>query len=118
MEHYTIYRAFVKHKKYSIKKTTRTSFLLFQKYDTLESTVIPDGVTSIGDWAFEYCSSLTSVVIGDSVTNIGYMAFYGCTSLKDVYYTGSEAEWAEISIDSANGNLTNATIHYNYVPED
>jgi hypothetical protein len=35
-----------------------------------------------------------------------------------VYYTGSEAEWAKISIDDYNSYLTNATIHYNYVPEN
>ena len=33
--------------------------------------IIPDSVTSIGDWAFFCCSSLTSVTIPDSVTSIG-----------------------------------------------
>jgi len=57
-------------------------------------------------------------VIGDSVTSIGDGAFFGCSTLKDVYYTGSEEEWEEISIGSNYNKLTNATIHYNYVPED
>ena len=82
----------------------------------LTSIVIPDSVTSIGDYAFENCTGLTSIEIPDSVTSIGFGAFYGCTGLKNVYYTGSEAEWAKISIDSSNWYLTNATIHYNYVP--
>ena len=46
--------------------------------------VIPDSVTSIGDYAFYGCSSLTSVTIGDGVTSIGYMAFRKCTSLTSV----------------------------------
>ena len=88
----------------------------FYNCKSLASVVIPDSVTSIGDWAFSGCTGLTSVVIGDSVTSIGYEAFGGCTVLKDVYYTGTAAEWAKISIDGGNYDLTSATKHYNYVP--
>ena len=45
---------------------------------------IPDGVTSIGDYAFYDCSSLTSVTIPNSVTNIGASAFSGCRGLTSV----------------------------------
>ena len=43
-----------------------------------DNTVIPNGVTSIGDWAFTGCDGLTSVTIPNSVTTIGNSAFYGC----------------------------------------
>ena len=46
--------------------------------------VIPDSVTSIGNWAFYNCSGLTSVTIGNSVTSIGNYAFAGCSSLTSV----------------------------------
>ncbi|MGN0814654.1 MAG: leucine-rich repeat protein [Candidatus Coproplasma sp.] len=46
--------------------------------------VIPDGVTSIGDYAFVNCSSITSVVIPDGVTKIGDYAFDGCNKLASV----------------------------------
>ena len=82
----------------------------------LTSIVIPDSVTSIGVCAFESCTGLTSIVIPDSVTSIGVNAFGSCTGLTDVYYTGTEAEWAKISIDSGSWYLINATKHYNYVP--
>ncbi len=75
---------------------------------------IPDSVTSIGDSAFYCCSSLTYIDIPDSVTSIGDSAFDVCYNLTDVYYTGSEEDWAKINIDSGNEELTSATIHYNY----
>ena len=78
----------------------------------LTSVTIGDSVTSIDYDAFYGCKGLTSVTIGDSVTSIGYKAFYGCTGLTDVYYAGSDSEWNEISINSGNMCLTNATIHY------
>ena len=80
-----------------------------------KNTVIPNGVTSIDEWAFGDCTSLTSIEIPDSVKSIGMNAFYGCTNLSDVYYYGSEAEWNAISIGSSNSPLTNAVIHYNYI---
>ena len=46
--------------------------------------VIPDSVTSIGEYAFYNCSGLTSVTIPDSVTSIGDYAFCNCSGLKAV----------------------------------
>lgn len=51
---------------------------------SLQSVVIGNGVTSIGEGAFDYCDSLISVVIGDSVTNIGDHAFSNCRSLTSI----------------------------------
>ena len=78
---------------------------------SLTSVTIPNSVTSIGNSAFYGCSSLTSVTIPNSVTSIGIYAFYHCTKLKDVYYSGTEEQWSQISIGSDNSALTNATIH-------
>ena len=50
----------------------------------LTSVDIPDGVTSIGNGAFEICHSLTSITIPDSVTSIGNSAFDSCDSLTSV----------------------------------
>ena len=46
---------------------------------------IPNGVKSIGDYAFCCYNSLLNVTIPASVTNIGKYAFYECTSLNSVY---------------------------------
>ncbi len=56
----------------------------------------------------------TSFVIPDSVTSIGDYAFDGCTGLTTVYYSGSEEEWNAISIDDYNDELLNAEIIFNY----
>ena len=45
---------------------------------------IPNSVTSIGSYAFYYCSSLTSVTIPDSVTSIDNYAFANCENLESV----------------------------------
>ena len=55
-----------------------------QKKGSVKKVVIEDGVTSIGDYAFDSCSNLTSIAIPDSVTSIGRCAFYNCNSLTSI----------------------------------
>ena len=55
---------------------------LFYGKNTLETIIIGDGITSIGDEAFSGCSSLTSITIPDGITSIGDDAFYGCNKLE------------------------------------
>ena len=50
----------------------------------LTSVTIPNGVTSIGDYAFKGCSGLTSITIPNGVTSIGKEAFSGCSGLTSV----------------------------------
>ena len=49
-----------------------------------KSTVIPNSVTSIGEYAFSDCSSLTSITIPESVMGIGDHAFAECANLTSV----------------------------------
>lgn len=78
-----------------------------------KSTIIPDSVTSIGNYAFKGCSSLALIKIPDSVTWIGDSAFEHCNSLKEVYYSGSNEQWSNISIGYSNDFLLSAMIHFN-----
>ena len=57
---------------------------LYLNGELVTELVIPDGVTSIGNYAFYGCDCLTSVEIPNSVTSIGSSAFDYCSNLKTV----------------------------------
>ena len=86
----------------------------FANCDSLEKIVLPDKLLSISDHAFYNCTSLNHVIIPVTVEYIASNAFLGCESLTDVYYTGSEADWEKLILNSGNEILTGVTIHYNY----
>ena len=56
----------------------------FEGCTSLTSITIPSSVTSIGAAAFAYCWSLTGITIPSSVTSIGDQAFEGCRSLTSI----------------------------------
>ena len=58
----------------------------------LTSIIIPNSVTVIGKCAFEGCIGLTSVEIGNSVTSIGRYAFYNCQGLTSINIPNSVTE--------------------------
>ena len=95
--------------------------------------VISEGVTSIGECAFEDCLKVTSISIPDSVTELNEYCFYACESMKsitipqsvtriadgvfvacekltDIYYGGTDASWKHITSWNA-GLGGNVTIH-------
>ncbi|MBR4171189.1 MAG: leucine-rich repeat protein [Kiritimatiellae bacterium] len=74
---------------------------------------IPGYVYSIGSGTFYGCDNLTSVIMPKNVGDISSNAFLACDSLTDVYYSGTETDWNNISISDGNDCLLNATIHYN-----
>ena len=80
--------------------------------------VIPDGVMSIGDYAFYRCTGLTSITIPSSVTSIGGYAFDGCSGLTKVIVPDIAA-WCNITFDNASSNpLSIAHALYLYSDEN
>ncbi len=89
---------------------------MFMNCKNLAGVEIPQGAESIGNKAFASCIHMSVVAIPDSVTAIESSAFSNCP-LKDVYFTGDEAQWNNISKSSdVITVVSNATIHYNYDP--
>ena len=56
----------------------------FRDNNSMVSIQLPDGLTSIGTYAFYKADALESISIPDSVNSIESYAFYGCSSLKQV----------------------------------
>ncbi len=77
----------------------------------IKNVIIEEGVTSIGDDAFDGCTELTSVAIPDSVTAIGDLAFFECDSLTNVTYCGTSEQWGEISV-GLNPSLSDELLSY------
>ena len=82
---------------------------LYLNNELVTDLTIPDSVTTIGDYAFQYCNSLTSITIPDSVTKIGVRAFYWCNSLTSVTIPNSVTTIGDYAFQNCS-SLTSATI--------
>ena len=121
---------------YNGKPVTAIGYEAFRGCSQMTSISIPSSVTRIEQSAFRECTGLTSVVIPKRVTEISIQLFEGCTSLTsltlprnlkviriealyntrlmDIYFAGTEAQWAAVTVEEANHELDFATVHYEY----
>ena len=74
----------IKFDRYYANPLYEASRLYSDENTEITKLVIPDGVTSIGDYAFSCCDGLTSVTIPNSVTSIGAQAFDNCQRLTSI----------------------------------
>ena len=90
---------------------TRIEREAFAMCGALKEIRLPEGVESIGVIAFSGCVAMTGAYLPRSLTTIESGAFSACRSLTDVYYGGTAAEWAAISVADRNDPLLNAALH-------
>ena len=76
----------------------------------VKEIVIPEGITSIGDYTFSGYSTLAEITIPKSVKSIGKYAFEDCISLKNVYITDLAA-WCNMSIEGYEASPLNYADH-------
>lgn len=50
----------------------------------IKQVLINEGITSIGDYAFEVCDNVVSVTFNSPIVSIGEGAFYSCSSLTSI----------------------------------
>ena len=77
----------------------------FEFKDQIDTVILKEGVTRIGDYAFYNCTELTSVEIPEGVTSIGESAFACCQSLESVTIPGSVTEIGEGAFESCDSMM-------------
>ena len=73
---------------------------------------IEEGTTETGNYVFNGCSGLESAYLPKTLKSIGASVFTGMTALADVYYAGTESEWAAVTIGESNDSLDSASLHF------
>ena len=75
--------------------------------ESIQYLVIGGSIESIGESAFEGCTSLTSVTIPEVVKSIGQYAFYDCTALKKIIFNAvscADVSYRVFDIAGASGD--------------
>ena len=91
----------------------------FQGCTSLINVLIPtndptlyDNITTIGEGAFKDCSNISTVDLGSSIESIGIGAFSGCTYIRNVKIDNLKA-WCNITF----GNETANPARYNFAED-
>lgn len=74
--------------------------------------VIPDSIQSIDEYAFSG-TDIETLSFGKNITRIPYCAFNGA-EIKDIFYSGTKAQYKAITIEDCGGGFSTATVHYNH----
>lgn len=76
----------------------------FYQNETLIRVELPDTVTEISEWSFQFCENLKEIDFGEGVEVIKESAFYGCTALNHLDFPNALKE-VGISAFMNNGSL-------------
>lgn len=79
------------------------------------STIIPEGIAAIGEYAYASIEELTEIVVPDGVKTIGKSAFFSCIDLKNIYIPSSVESIGENAFFEHNRDLAIHTKKDSYV---
>ena len=85
---------------------------LYLNGQLVESLEIPGSVSVIPAGLFRNAKCLKRVAIPRSLAGVAGNAFEKCTNIKEVFYEGSESEWANLPISAGNDPLKNAQVYF------
>jgi hypothetical protein len=86
-----------------------TSDSPFDSNSLIQSVVVEEGITSIGDMCFNDCSNIAFVSLANTVTRIGMNAFRGCTNLSSFTMPNSVTELESLAFAGCS-NLATITL--------
>ncbi len=110
-----------------------TTLICYPNGKSAASYEVPDGVTTIKKYAFDWCLALKSITLPSTLSTVEEEVFTYCDNLKTVNYNGTKTDWSKISIAktmvmdygdgetetvSTNDPLLNATMVYNSSSDD
>jgi len=87
----------------------------FKSCDEMTRLSIPDGVTDIGKWAFAECGHLSTITMPESMSHIDSQAFLGCTDLQQINCYSTTPPACNVNAVFDDRVYTHVTL---YVPED
>ena len=73
---------------------------------------IPNGVTTISEYAFSHSIRLSYITFPVSVTSIETKAFQEADNIRRIYYYGTEEQWNNIVIGDQNSDITSHTKYF------
>ncbi len=71
----------------------------FYNMRALTHITIPQSVTEIGESAFDECENLSTVHLQKGIQTIGYCAFANCLKLTEIIFCGTKADWQAVTIE-------------------
>ena len=71
----------------------------------LMELTIPEGITNLGDYAFQRCSNLTTVSLPRSLKDVGLNPFEGCEALSEIRLVVGEGEEKHPSLSISNDGV-------------
>ena len=84
----------------------------FEEMGNLSKVEIPSTIETIGDSAFKECESLASITIPSGVTEIGDLVFLSCDSLRSVVFEGDAPEIEDYESMFEDCELEQLTVTY------